>query len=130
MRKNAEARRAALERVMGMGEAPIRLDASLEIPEEDPTQLEGRVNHAYLEATVGELLEAARRERGLGKREFARVLGTTHGRVGQLEQADNLELKSVLETAAALEYDLELSLIPRAGGRTLGAVVRLGTQRV
>jgi DNA-binding transcriptional regulator YiaG len=129
MRKNAEARRAALEQVMEMGEAPVQLDASFVIPNENPAALEGRVNHALFEATVGELLEAARRERGLGKREFARVLGTTHARVAQLEHADNLELKSVLETAAALEYDLELSLIPRTGGRTLGAVVRLGTQR-
>ncbi len=129
MRKNAEARRAALAAVMEMGEAPVRLDAAFETPDEDPAMLEGRVNHALFEATVGELLEAARRERGLGKRAFARVLGTTHARVAQLEHADNLELKSVLETAAALEYDLELSLIPRAGGRTLGAVVRLGTGR-
>ena len=52
-------------------------------------------------------------------------MGTTHGRIGQLESARNLELKSVMETTAALGYDLELSLIPRAGGRTLGAVVRL-----
>ncbi len=125
MRKNIEARKAAFERVMQMGEGPVLLDESVEIPEEDPNDLERRVNQAYFEATIGELLKTARRERGLGKRELARVMGTTHGRIGQLEHAKNLELKSVMETAAALGYDLELSLIPRAGGRTLGAVVRL-----
>ena len=63
MRKNVEARRAAFEHVMQMGEGPILLDERIEIPEEDPTDLERRVNQAYLEATVGELLESARSSR-------------------------------------------------------------------
>ncbi len=125
MKRNSEARRAAFQQILLMGEGPVIPDKPVSIPEEDPADLERRINQAYFEATIGELLEAARLERGLGKRELARVMGTTHGRIGQLEQARNLELKSVMETAAALGYDLELSLIPRAGGRTLGAVVRL-----
>ena len=127
MKRNSEARRTAFQQVLLMGEGPVIPDESVFIPGEDPADLERRVNQAYFEATVGELLESARLDRGLGKRELARVMGTTHGRIGQLEKAANLELKSVMETAAALGYDLELSLIPRAGGRTLGAVVRLGS---
>ena len=108
-----------------MGEGPVIPDRPVNIPETTQEELEAMVTRGCLEATVGELLEEARRERGLGKRELARALSTTHGRVTTLENAQNLDLKSVLEFASALGYDPELSLIPRSGGRTLGAVVKL-----
>jgi hypothetical protein len=47
-----------------------------------------------------------------------------HARVSQIEQASNLELKSVLETAQLLKYDVSISLIPREGGKAFGALLK------
>ena len=127
MKRNTEARKASLQRLMKMGESPVIPICPVKTPEANPEELETIVAQGYFEATIGKLLERARRERGVGKRELARTLGTSHGRIGTLENAKNLELKSLLEFASALDYDLELSLIPRSGGHTLGTVMRLET---
>jgi transcriptional regulator with XRE-family HTH domain len=60
-------------------------------------------------------------------RKLARKMGMNHARVSQIEQATNLELKSVLETAQLLEYDVSISLIPREGGKAFGALLKMGT---
>jgi|GEM_PF-6876788 len=117
-------RTKALEQVLQMGEGPVLPGVPLpEVPTEDPQKLEARVEDGYLHQTVGQLLERARLERGMGKRELARKLGTYHARVSQLEQAENLELKSLLAALNELGYDLELSVIDRESGRTMGAVL-------
>jgi hypothetical protein len=58
------------------------------------------------------------------KRELARKMGMNHARVLQIEQATNLELKSELETAQLLEYDVSISMVPREGGKAFGALLK------
>ena len=122
--KNKEARRAAFAKVQTLGEGVVIPDKPTKIIEADPAELEGLVNRGYLEATIGQLLEQVRHERGVGKRELARALKTSHGRITNLEKAHNLKMHSILEVASALGYDLEVSFVPQAGGRKVGALVR------
>ena len=121
---NRDKRKAALKAVMQMGEGPVIPKKASKIPTESVEQLAATVESGYLVQTIGELLEKARQARGLGKRELARQLKTSHGRISKIEQSDNLELKSLLEVAQSLGYDLSISLLPQEGGAVLGTVVR------
>ena len=121
---NRAKRKAALAAVMQMGEGPVIPKSKTALPSEAVEHLEQTVEKGYLAQTIGELLEKARQTRGLGKRELARKLETSHGRVSKLEQSENIELKSLLEVAQTLGYDLSISLIPKEGGVALGAVVK------
>jgi ribosome-binding protein aMBF1 (putative translation factor) len=125
MKKNRDERRAALEQVMQMREEVITPDGpNREIPETGLDETMAMVARGYVQATIGELLEQARLTRKIGKRELARKMGMNHARVSQIEQATNLELKSVLETAQLLEYDVSISLVPRDGGKAFGALLK------
>jgi ribosome-binding protein aMBF1 (putative translation factor) len=125
MKKNREERRAALEQVMQMREEVITPDGpNREIPETGLEETIELVARGYVQATIGELLEQARLTRKIGKRELARKMGMNHARVSQIEQATNLELKSVLETAQLLEYDVSISLVPREGGKAFGVLLK------
>jgi Helix-turn-helix domain len=120
VKRNSEARQAALQRVMMMGEGPVIPKHPVEIPDEDPSELLERVEKGYMELKIGALLEDARKTRDIGKRELARSLGTTHGRISTLEKAQNLELKSITEVAGALGFDVQVTLVSRDDGATLG----------
>lgn len=124
MNKNREARRAALERVRAIRQDVIVPKKAQPIFESNPEELLETVERGYLEATIGELLERARTARKVGKRELARRMDTNHARVSQMEGAANLELKSVLEAAGLLEYDVRIALVPREGGRGIGALLK------
>ena len=124
MKKISEARRAALERVLAMREDVIIPEKPQPIPETSLEEMLEMVERGYLEATIGQLLEKARTARNVGKRELARRMNTNHSRVSQMEGAVNLELKSVLEAAGLLDYDVRIALVPREGGRGIGAVLK------
>lgn len=117
-------RKAALAAVKQMGEGPVVPTQQHLIPNPSFDDLASAVDTAYLVQTVGELLEKARHLRGLGKRELARRLETSHGRIGKLEQSKNLELNSLLEVAQTLGYDISISLIPKDGGTTIQAILK------
>lgn len=121
---NRARRKAALKTVMQMGEGPVVPLKKRRIPSEPVEKLGATVEAGYLAQTVGELLEKARQTRGLGKRELARRLETTHGRISKLEQSDNIELKSLFAVAQSLGYDLSIGLLPQEGGAMLGTVIR------
>jgi hypothetical protein len=116
------ARRAALAQVM-MGEGVVTPDQHTFIPKANVDTLESEIEAAYLEASIGKLLEIARSKRKLGKRELSRKLGTNHARISQLEGAENLELKSILQVLDSLDFDLELHLISRKDGEAIRARV-------
>ncbi len=122
-RKNPEARAAALQWATQMTQAEIDAMPATDIPIENITKLEARVKTGVLEQTIGDLLMEARKSRGLGKREFARQLGTNHARISQLEAAGNLELNSILSVLEQLEYDLSIQFISRRDGKVIGAVI-------
>jgi Helix-turn-helix domain len=117
---NREARKAALKRVLARRDDIIIPKHPVEIPDEDPSDLLERVEKGYMELKIGALLEDARKTRDIGKRELARSLGTTHGRISTLEKAQNLELKSITEVAGALGFDVQVTLVSREDGATLG----------
>jgi hypothetical protein len=117
---NREARKAALKRVLVRRDDIIIPKHPVEIPDEDPADLLERVEQGYMELKIGALLEDARKTRDIGKRELARSLGTTHGRISTLEKAQNLELKSITEVAGALGFDVQVTLVSRVDGATLG----------
>ena len=122
-RKNPEARAAALQWAAQITQAEIDAIPEIEILTENVAELEARVNTGVLEQTIGELLMEARKSRGLGKREFARRLGTNHARISQLEAAGNLELNSILSVLEQLDYDLSIQFISRKDGKVIGAVI-------
>jgi transcriptional regulator with XRE-family HTH domain len=66
----------------------------------------------------------ARKQRKIGKRQLARALQTSHGRVSALENTENLELKSITAVAAQLSFDVQVSLIPKDGGTSLNALLQ------
>jgi ribosome-binding protein aMBF1 (putative translation factor) len=115
------ARRAALAQVMVMGEGIVKPNKPSFIPKANVDTLETDIETAYIEASIGQLLETARSKRKVGKRELSRKLGTNHARVSQLEGAENLELKSILQVLDSLDFDLELHLISRKDGEVIRA---------
>jgi hypothetical protein len=121
---NREARKAALKRVLARRDDIIVPKYPVQIPDEDPRDLLELVEQGYMESKIGALLEDARKTRDIGKRELARSLGTTHGRISTLEKAQNLELKSITEVADALGFDVQVTLISREDGATLGTTFR------
>jgi ribosome-binding protein aMBF1 (putative translation factor) len=93
---NRDKRKAALAAVMQMEEGAVVPNQKQPNPGQSVEHLEAAVESGYLAQTVGELLEQPRKAQGLGKRELARRLQTSHGRVSKLEQSENIELKTGL----------------------------------
>ena len=117
--KNPEARKAALVKVLAMREDNIVPEKPTPIPSANPEMLLETVEQAFIASKIGHLLETARKQRKIGKRELARALQTSHGRISTLENAENLELKSIRAVAEELGFEVQVSLIPRDGGRNL-----------
>jgi hypothetical protein len=72
--------------------------------------------------SVGKLLSLARAERGQTLTEVSQNLSLSRGRVHQREQEDaNLEVRSLVEQAGALGFDVIVTLKPRKVGRNIRA---------
>lgn len=117
------ARQAALAQVMSMGEGVVYPDEPVALPTADVDSLASDIEVAYLQVSIGQLLETARSKRQVGKRELSRKLDTNHARISQLEGATNLELKSIVQVLHSLDYDLELHLVSRTDGEVIRARV-------
>ncbi len=75
--------------------------------------------------SVGKLLSVARAERGQTLAEVSQNLSVSRGRVHQREQEDaNLEVRSLVEQAGALGFDVIVTLKPRKAGRNIRAELR------
>ncbi|MEY4532109.1 MAG: hypothetical protein RLZZ156_2832 [Deinococcota bacterium] len=122
-RKNSEARAAALAWAETITQTELDQLSDIGIPNENPNTLEAQVNTGVFEQSIGALLTEARKSRGLGKRELARQLGTNHARVTQLENAQNLELQSILGVLDKLEFDLSIQFVSRRDGKAIGAMI-------
>jgi ribosome-binding protein aMBF1 (putative translation factor) len=121
-------RRALLEATLNQPEGPITPLKAQPVVEANPADLEAIIDEAVLALTIGELLERARTERGVGVRELARRLNINHARIKQLEAAgrgrpDNVEVQSLARQAKALAYRVRIVLEPEEGGRTLEATL-------
>jgi DNA-directed RNA polymerase specialized sigma subunit len=89
-------------------------------------QLKEVLADAALERSVSDLLSRARLESSLTLAEVGERLGVSRARVSQLEHPDaNLELKTLMRLADALDYDVVLALKPRTGtGQPIAAELR------
>jgi hypothetical protein len=122
-------RRAALEAMLSLPEGAITPKIVQPVLEANPDDLGTIIEEGVLALTLGELLEQARFERGVGVRELAKRLNLHHARVVQLEDAgrgrpENMEVQSLARQAKALAYRVRIVLEPEEGGRSLEA--RLG----
>jgi ribosome-binding protein aMBF1 (putative translation factor) len=89
-----------------------------------PTELERTFKAELLARNAGTLLRQARETRGKSLSKLGSELGISKGRVHQREQASaNLEIKTILEQAEALEYEVELVLRPKHGGQEIRALL-------
>ncbi len=87
-----------------------------------PDELERTVKAEILARSAGALLRKARETRGKSLSQLGNELGISKGRVHQREQISaNLEMKTILEQAEALEYEVELVLKPKHGGQEIRA---------
>ena len=85
-------------------------------------ELERTVKAELLARSAGALLRQARETRGKSLSQLGTDLGISKGRVHQREQTSaNLEMKTILEQAEALEYEVELVLKPKHGGQEIRA---------
>ena len=89
-----------------------------------PEELERTFKAELLARSAGALLRQARENRGKSLSKLGQELGISKGRVHQREQKDaNLEIKTILEQAEALEYEVELVLKPKHGGQEIRALL-------
>lgn len=126
LEKLSPERQAMLQAMLEMPETAIVPQKPQSIVKANPEELEHSIEMGVLALTIGELLEQARTERGVGVRELARRLGLNHARVKQLEDAgrgrnENIEVQSLARQAKALAYRVRIVLEPEEGGRKLEA---------
>jgi ribosome-binding protein aMBF1 (putative translation factor) len=78
------------------------------------------VEEMHFAESVGEALQTARQTRQLTGASLGKRLGIGRSRVSQLEHKSyNYDLATLYRVLDALDYDLELALIPRKGGKAI-----------
>jgi hypothetical protein len=119
--KNRAKRRAALKTLAGY-EADVIIPAKPQkLPEAKVEELLDTVTSEVQKRQIGELISSAMAYRQVGVRALARRIKRSHSQIIALEQASNLELRTLLSIADSLDFDVELKLIPREGGQALQA---------
>jgi DNA-binding XRE family transcriptional regulator len=82
--------------------------------------LRSEIGKAVLVSRVGDLLRQARLERGLTGEQAGELAGVKRARVSQMETSgDVLQLQTLVAYAHALNFEVQLSLIPKNGGPVL-----------
>jgi ribosome-binding protein aMBF1 (putative translation factor) len=98
------------------------LRAAKPLPKEgwSGAEIEQAVEELYLTESIGEALRAAREAQKLSGTKLAQRLGIGRSRISQLERKDHdLALHTLYRVLDALGYDLELTFIPREGGKVI-----------
>jgi DNA-binding phage protein len=89
-----------------------------------PERIQSTIQHEVVAHSLGELLEKARRAKGISAANHAKNLGVTRSQIYQSELPDaNLELATLLRHADALGYEVEVVLNPK--GKSKGKRERL-----
>ena len=106
------------ERKAVLGQPP----ASMLSAPMNPDQL----GHAFQEVlavkTVGKMIAAARAQRQMSARQVAERVNASHPRVLAVEKSGiDIEIRTLVNYAEALGYDVQLSLKPRDGGQEITA---------
>jgi hypothetical protein len=69
------------------------------------------------------LVSSALNYRKVGVRALARKVKRSHSQIIALEQSNNMEISTLLTIANSLEFDVEVKLIPREGGRIISVAL-------
>ncbi len=78
------------------------------------------LSKAILVSRVGDLLRQARLERGLTGEQAGALAGVKRARISQMETSgDVLQLQTLVDYAHSLNFEVQLSLIPKNGGTVL-----------
>jgi hypothetical protein len=72
---------------------------------------------------IGELVSSAMTYRQMGVRALARKVKRSHSQIVALERSHNMELSTLLTIADSLEFDVEIRLRPREGGKAIQAAL-------
>jgi DNA-binding phage protein len=90
-----------------------------------PTEIQNTVQTELGIQNLGKLLALAQAEQGKSLAEVSKSTGVSRGRVHQREQESaNLEMRSFVEQARALGFDVIVTLKPKHQGRELRAEIR------
>ncbi len=93
-------------------------------PSWTPQRIKDTVQEELVAYSLGELLEKARRARGISAANQAKELGVTRSQIYQSElPSANLELSTLLRHAEVLGYEVEVVLKPK--GKSKGKSERL-----
>lgn len=68
---------------------------------------------------IGDLVSSALNYRQVGVRALARKVKRSHSQIIALGQSSNMEIATLLTIADSLEFDVEVKLIPREGGKAI-----------
>lgn len=80
----------------------------------NPRKIETQLQAALTNKGIGQLLQRARKKRGLSLRAAAQASGRSASRVVAIEKADvDLKISTLVHMAQAFDYDIEVRLIAK-----------------
>jgi hypothetical protein len=112
-------RRAALAELAAYKGDIIVPKKSHQLQEANPDTLAATVKAEVQKRHIGELVSSAMTHRKVGVRALARKVKRSHSQIIALEQSSNMELSTLVTIANSLEFDVEIRLRPREGGKVL-----------
>ncbi len=117
--KNRAKRQAALKALAKQQGDVIVPKKSQPLYEADVDALESLVTAEVQKRQIGELVSSAMAYRRVGVRELGRRVKRSHSQIVALGKSKNLEISTLLTIADSLDFDVELSLKPREGGKAI-----------
>lgn len=117
--KNRTKRRAALQALAGYEGDMIVPNKPQKIPEAKVEDLLDTVIGEVQKRQIGELVTSAMAYRQVGTRALARRIKRSHSQIVALGQSQNMEISTLVTIADSLEFDVEVKLIPREGGKAI-----------
>jgi hypothetical protein len=89
------------------------------LQEANVAELMATVKAEVQKRQIGELVSSAMTYRRVGVRALARKVKRSHSQIVALGQSKNMEISTLLTIADSLEFDVEVKLIPREGGKVI-----------
>jgi hypothetical protein len=88
-------------------------------PEANVAELMATVKAEVQKRQIGEWVSSAMTYRRVGVRALARKVKRSHSQIVALGQSKNKVISTLLTIADSLEFDVEVKLIPREGGKVI-----------
>ena len=119
--KNRAKRRAALQALATYDGDVIVPDKPQKIREARVEELLDTVTSEAQKRQIGELVTSAMAYRQVGARALARRIKRSHSQIVALGRSQNMEISTLVTIADSLEFNVEVKLIPREGGKAIEA---------